>query len=229
MSLNILIVEDELLIAEMLSEMLQEIAHHVVGIAKNYADAISFLSHHFEKIDLVLLDINLSEDKDGLDLGKEIKTKYGLPIIFITSYSDAQIIKKAVSLLPESYIVKPFRKSDLVSSLELARLRILQQPQVLCIKEGNDLIKLTIDRILYIQSDKNYLEVYTLDDRHVIRNSMEKFLEELSSPEIVRVHRSYSVNIEHVKQVSVNAISVGDVLIPLSRKYKVAFKEKMLS
>ena len=80
-SLNILIVEDELLIAEMLKEMLLDLNYNVVAIAKTYDLALFFLEKHKE-INFAFLDINLSESKNGFDVAKQINEVYQMPFVF---------------------------------------------------------------------------------------------------------------------------------------------------
>ena len=111
-NLNILIVEDELLIAEMLKEMLLELDCNVIYVAKNYDQALEVLKNP-NTINLAILDINLSETKSGFDVAKLINQEYKLPFIFLTSYSDKNTVKEAISLKPESYLIKPFTKTDL--------------------------------------------------------------------------------------------------------------------
>ena len=229
MSLKILIVEDELLIAEMLAEMLKELSYEVVAIAKNYKEALSILNDPEKRIDLALLDINLSSEKDGLDLGLEINENKKIPIIYITSYSDPSIVKKAAILLPESYLVKPFTKTDLLTSIEIVKAKIGNQASPLCIKDGNKYVNLSTKDIFYIKSDKNYLEIFLKDSRYVIRNSMEKLLEEINSKSFVRIHRSYAINIDHVSEVVGDLVKIGENELPLSRKFKSDFKEFLIN
>lgn len=115
---KILIVEDELIIAEDLREILLELGYKVTGIAKDIKEAKEILIR--EVPDIALLDIRLRAGDNGVDLARFIRNNYILPIIFITSYSDKDTLDQAKEVKPDGYLVKPFEKGDLFSSIEIA-------------------------------------------------------------------------------------------------------------
>lgn len=115
---KILIVEDELIIAEDLREILLELGYKVTGIAKDIKEAKEILKR--EVPDIALLDIRLRAGDNGVDLARFIRNNYILPIIFITSYSDKDTLDQAKEVKPDGYLVKPFEKGDLFSSIEIA-------------------------------------------------------------------------------------------------------------
>ncbi|MBL1279881.1 MAG: response regulator transcription factor [Fluviicola sp.] len=226
---KILIIEDDLLIAEMLKEMLLELNYSVVGICKNYQEAIAGLQN-IKKIDLVFIDINISSKKTGIDIGYLLKDEYHLPFIYLTSYSDPITIKEAVNSLPQSYLLKPFSKSDLFSAVELVKVNNKRSMiNSIVVKDGGNNVKIMANDILYIKSDKNYLEIVTKEKRVVTRCSLESIIEELNDQTIARVHRSYAVNVNSIQTLSQLELIVNDTMIPLSRKYKdeiyAAFKK----
>ena len=115
---KVLIVEDELIVAEDLKEILLELGYRVTGIAKDIEEAKDIL---IKKVtDIVLLDIRLRDGDNGIDLARFIRKNYKLPIIFITSYSDKDTIKQAKQVKPDGYLVKPIEKGDIYSSIEIA-------------------------------------------------------------------------------------------------------------
>lgn len=218
---NILIVEDELMIAEMSKEMLLELGYNVIGIAKNYAQAKTYLSNS-TKIDLVILDINLSQEKDGIDLAKEIEKKHEFPFIYLTSYSDPRTIKNASSTTPSAYLLKPYTKEDLFTTVEIirARARVKGLNLSIVIKEGHLNIRVKVEDIIYIKSDNNYLEIFTTDKRHILRSSLESFLLDLNNEILVRTHRSYAININKITAVNGQNIFINDTKYPLSRTHR---------
>ena len=113
---QIVIVEDELIIAEDVSNMLTRKGYEVMGIAMDYDEAIAILK--VNKPDLILLDINLNSKKDGIDLANTINEFYGIPFIFTTSYSDSATLERAKKSNPINYLVKPF-KARIVASYPL--------------------------------------------------------------------------------------------------------------
>jgi len=217
--LNILIIEDELLIAEMLKEMLLELNQNIVAVAKNYDTALSLLEKH-KDINFAILDINLSETKTGIDLAKKINDVYKIPFIFITSYSNKETIKEAVALKPESYLIKPFSKIDLFVTLEMIYARQAIDDKSIVIKDGHLTVKIKHQDIFWIKSDNIYLEVKTDDKTYLVRNSLDKFTEELNDSHFIRIHRSFTVNMKHIKAVNGQYIIIKNEKIPLSRNYR---------
>ena len=119
MSLNkILIVEDERITAEDLKNTLQNMGYEVTGIASS-AETF-YKSLHANMPDLVLMDIYLKGRKDGIELATEIKEKYQLPVIYLTAYSDSNILERAKITEPFGFIMKPFQERELHSNIEMA-------------------------------------------------------------------------------------------------------------
>ncbi len=115
---KILIVEDEPIIAMHLSELVKEAGYLVAGVTYNGVDALDKMAA--QRPDLVLLDIALDANYSGLDVAKIINQKYDLPFIFITSFSDQNTLNKVKKLRPTGFIVKPFKKKDVIVNIELA-------------------------------------------------------------------------------------------------------------
>jgi len=122
MSKKILIVEDDPIISEDLAMILQQGDYEVVGQAYDGTSAMDMIKHR--KPNVVLLDISLGTPISGLDIAAFINEKYQLPFIFITSFSDKDTLEKAKNLLPQGYIVKPFKKKDILTTLEIVTHRV---------------------------------------------------------------------------------------------------------
>lgn len=217
-SFNVLIVEDELLIAEMIKEMLEELGYSVAGVAKSYKEAVSKLAD-IKKIDLVMLDINLEEEKTGIDVGQYINLHFNIPFIYLTSYTDKKTVTQAAYTSPQAYISKPFTGVDLYTTIEIIKARQDLDHHIL-IQEGHKKIKLGIKDVLYLKSDNNYVEAITSGKKYVIRNTLANFLSELNDSNFLRVHRSYAVNMLNVKAIQGQYIFVEDHKCPISRNYK---------
>jgi two-component system, LytTR family, response regulator LytT len=223
--LNILIVEDELLIAEMLKEMLLELSYNVVAIAKNFESSLTLLKKHSE-INFAILDINLSETKTGLDIAKTIREEYNIPFVFLTSYSNKDVIKEAVTLKPEAYLIKPFTKTDLFVTLELITNKLPQTNKSIIIKDGHLNVKLFHKDILWLKSENIYLEIYTTDAKYVVRTSLDRFLEDLDNIQFIRIHRSYAINLNQIKAINGQYVLIGTEKIPMSRNLRDELMEK---
>ena len=115
---RILIVEDEAVVAENLEMAIVDGGYAVVGRADSADDAVNAAIKL--KPDLILMDIVLSGKKNGIDASYEIKEKLDIPVIFLTAYSDLELVDRAKSTEPYAYIVKPFQEGQLFASIEMA-------------------------------------------------------------------------------------------------------------
>ncbi|WP_332912932.1 response regulator [Algoriphagus boritolerans] len=116
--LKILIVEDELVIAEDLRETLEELGYEVCGIAISSREALALIEE--KSPDLALLDIQIKGGKDGIELAAEINENYHLPFLMLTSHADIQTINRAKEVNPYGYLVKPFNEKEILAGIELA-------------------------------------------------------------------------------------------------------------
>jgi len=115
---NIIIVEDEVLIADEIQMILELLGHKVLANIRNGDRALDAFANHAP--DLVLLDITIQGHFNGIDLAKVIRKKYKFPFIFLTSHSDLATLNAVKETFPYGYIVKPFTKNDLLTNIELA-------------------------------------------------------------------------------------------------------------
>jgi len=118
---RVLIVEDEPLIAEDISDFLGEIDFICAGIAYDSETALDMMVNRHP--DIALLDINIEGSMDGIQVAEVINKKYNIPFVYLTSHSDKATLDKAKQTLPYGYIVKPFNEKDLLSTLEMALFR----------------------------------------------------------------------------------------------------------
>ncbi len=121
MQIKVLIVEDEPLIASDIEFTLNEAGYNVIGISHSCLKAMDMVNNR--KPDIVLLDISIKGEKNGIDIGENLKKNYNIPFIYITSYADKTTLELAKATLPYGYIVKPFKDRDIISSIEMAMFR----------------------------------------------------------------------------------------------------------
>jgi len=115
---RILVVEDEHIVAMGIKKMLKNLGYIVTGVASSGEDAISKAESTFP--DVVLMDIMLKGDMDGVEAAKEIRERFDVPVVYLTAYSDNKILERAKRTEPFGYIIKPFDEKDLYSSIEVA-------------------------------------------------------------------------------------------------------------
>ena len=238
--IKILIIEDELIIAESMKEMLQELEYDVIGTACDTDEVNEVLAK--ELPDIVLIDIQLRNGDDGIELAKSVKDKYKLPIIFITSHSDKQTVEKAKEAQPEGYIVKPFEKSDLYTSIEIAMSNFLRSKsthpekeednyyfkEYLFVKKKYQFEKVKIQNIQWIKSDGNYLELHCLNKiNYVIRSTFDEFFQIIPPKIFIKVHKSYAINFDYIDSVRQNELIIDKEIIPIGKTYKENIRNKL--
>ncbi len=227
--LKIAIVEDEPLIAENIYRSLVALNYAPLPPVSNYTSAIELINT--ERPDLVLLDIRLSGSKDGVDLAAEIKSRFGVPFIYLTSDSDPITIGRAKKTYPAGYILKPFTKSDLYSVIEIAiekdnfaKEKLAERkPELsdcIMIKHNRAMVKVPFEDILYIQSQHVYVQVNTIGGRSfLVRSAFQEYLTRFPSF-IMRTHRSFAVNVHYIDAVFADYLLVKNIKVPLSSAFQ---------
>lgn len=122
-SKRLLIVEDERIVAMDLRKRLEKMGHTVVGNVANGNDAIKLATEHLP--DLVLMDIRIEGDKDGIDTAAIIRNTLHIPHIFLTAHSDQGTIDRAKQTDPDGYILKPFTDRDIALNIQIANQRAI--------------------------------------------------------------------------------------------------------
>jgi len=236
--INIYIVEDEPLIAEDIAANVEDLGYHVSGIADNALDAIADLAA--TPPDIVLLDINLEGDIDGVALAWRISEKLKIPFIFITSHADKATIERVKATNPAGFIVKPFDERDLRSNIEIALFRYANAISAAMPFEKNDhsadeefvisdsifvkdkgrLVKVPFATILYAEAYDNYTNLFTDTKKYLVGTTLKSVEEKLNSPEFLRVHRSFLINVNKVSSLEEGYVHVEQNAIPVGKTHK---------
>lgn len=118
LTLNILIVEDDAVSALLLQRALEKNAHEIVGIADTGEKALELLEENL--VDMVMMDINLAGELDGIKTTEIINEKYDIPVVYLSASSDTDTLNKVVGTNPSGYVIKPFNIRELNMVIELA-------------------------------------------------------------------------------------------------------------
>ena len=237
------VVEDELIIADNIIECLEELGYETVGPSISYTAALEMISKN--KPDILLLDIILAGNKDGIDLAWKIKEEFNIPFIFLTSNADKHTIDRAKLVNPPAYLVKPFSKDELFSAIEIAFYNFVEKPQldkpeptikidtsnfllddVLFIKDKNNYVKVSFEEILFIENDHVYLKIVTDSQEYIVRSNMLEYLSKLPAF-FYRIHRSYAINTKHLKSIDTSTITISGYTLPISKSYREELLEKL--
>ncbi|WP_419678257.1 response regulator [Aliarcobacter lanthieri] len=152
---KILIVEDESIVAFEIKKMLDKLNFEITDIASDYESAIN--SAITNKPDLILVDISLGKNKDGIDLVKKIQTFYDdIPIIYLTGFCEEDIINRAIRTKPVSYLIKPFKMEELKLNIILGLHKNIKKIQNFANKDiiflGEDYWFCRKENLLYFKS-----------------------------------------------------------------------------
>ena len=121
MKLKILIIEDENIVALDIKRIMLSLGHGVLKIVKTAQDAFN-IADELEP-DLVISDINLQGDMDGIECCRILQNRYDIPVIFITAYKDIETLKRVSNINFTGYLVKPFREDELVVKVNLTIIK----------------------------------------------------------------------------------------------------------
>ena len=222
--MNIAICEDEAVQAELLNIQIKNWANeNNINISiDNFENAESFLFKwsDYDKYDIILLDIKLGK-MSGIELSNRIREKSKtVDIVFTTGFFKYALYGYKVGAL--QYLMKPINKSDLHFCLDKSLERINNEIDKIVIETTKKNIKLDYNEIYYCIMFSPYLDIHTKSDKISLRKKISEIEEVLPSKYFVRCHRSYIVNVKHIKSITKNNVLLENgVSVPISRgKYK---------
>ncbi|MES2800798.1 MAG: response regulator transcription factor [Bacteroidota bacterium] len=216
--MKILIVEDDLFIAEHLKEIILELEIDQVEHAASGARALEMCDKN--SYDLALLDINMESAEAGIGLAKVLKEVHYIPFIFITAQSDKRIVDKAIELQPEAFLVKPFVGVSVLAAINIARQSI--EKNNLVIRDNYKDVIIPKKSIIYGKTSDNYIEIFSAKRKWVIRSTLGNLLNLIDSQDFIQVHRSYFVNTNFVDSAGTSKLSLnsGSLFVPVSKAYE---------
>lgn len=239
-AVKILVVEDEMIIGAKISMQLTHLGYEVTGIVPRGEEALLCIEKN--KPDIVLLDIRLKGEMDGIETAIRIQQVASIPVIFLTANADEATFNKAKTAKPYAFISKPYKQLDLQRAIELTIQRMAndngeaqppantetEQPYLLndriFVRNKERMIKIIVDDILYMEADRNYSRIFTRNKEYLLATTLKTIEEKLAMPSFLRIHRSYIVNLAHIDEVADGYIIIAQKSIPLS----AGLKEQLL-
>ncbi|MEX0884451.1 MAG: response regulator [Cyclobacteriaceae bacterium] len=240
---RILIVKDDINISENIEEILQLLGYVNIDIANSANQAIKVVKKY--RPDMVFMDIKLKGDKDGIELGEIIQQMVDAPIVYVTSYSDPDIIERAKRTHPAGFIVKPFNSNDIHAMVEIVlynqrtrpsftegSTKVPESPYLVVdavyIKADNSFERVDYRDIYYVEANGNMVTLFTKGRNFTIRKSMKDMEEKLPSNLFLRVQKSYIVQLDQIENFNTKEINLktGDV-VQVGRQYYNSFLAKL--
>lgn len=232
-----IIIDDEPLAVDLLKDFVGKIESlELVSTFNNAIDAIAMINQ--SNIDLIFLDIEMPHFS-GIDFLNAIEKK---PlVIFTTAYSNYAV--EGFNLGAVDYLLKPIPFHRFLKSVLRAQ-QIFQpsvQPQTngpvvgleveqdfMFVRAEYENVKLNFADILFIEGLKDYVKIYTTDTKYTLTLiSLLKLENLLATKGFARIHRSYIINIKHVKSIQKNKVLIAEKRLPISESYKNAFFGKI--
>jgi len=237
--MNVLIVEDEAITALDLSEGLQQWGYAIAGVADNARTAK--ILYEEKEADIVLMDIRLKGEKDGVDTVMELMKIRKSPVIYLTAFTDAATVERVKNTYPAAFLTKPYNVDNVRIAIELAlhnfaagkapdqpvrqtdREPLLRLNDSLFVKMNYRFVKLPLSSLCYIETDNNHVHLVTSEKKYVVRLSLNQVLDSIQWEKLIRIHRSFAVNIDAVSSFTEQEVTVNKDILPVGRQYKDAF------
>jgi DNA-binding LytR/AlgR family response regulator len=227
MSLKVLIIEDEIDLAENISEYLIQHGYDVIGIIPTAEDVPDFIAKN--DVDLFLIDIMLKGNVKGIDIAAVIRERFPkCGILFTTALSGKGVLDKISDTLYDGYLLKPFSLKSLESTLYLISKKLEkpdetgkagQKRNLLPIRDKGKIILLDENDIYYVKAEGLYLRIFTDNKIFLIRELLKTFLPKLNPEKFLRIHKSYVVNLSKVKDLNSKECNVMSQVIPIRRGF----------
>ncbi len=230
---KVLIVEDEMIIGANISLQLSKLGYEVNGIVSRGEEALIHIKHN--KSDIVLMDIQLKGDMDGIETAQRMQAEHDIPIIYLTANTDDKNFNRAKTTNPYAFISKPFKKLDLQHAIELTTDRIMNEqngyletpcssPFVLkdsiFVRRNDTMIKILIKNIYYFEADRNYCKMYSKNRECLLVMTLKEISNKLPQEHFLRIHRSFIVNLSHVDEVAGSHVVISRKAIPMSKSLR---------
>lgn len=226
---KILIVEDEVFIAETIKGHLMKLGFQFIKMAHTKEDALGMIHNWLP--DAVLLDIRMEERDDGLEIGKIISKEYSIPFMYVTAHSDMEMTQKIIQTKPNGYITKPIRINELMVNLRILVDVVVKNNELR--KTGsvkNETLPVLAQNIIYIQACGNYWEIISYKKKYLLRVTFDELMDSLPDNMFLRIHRSFLVNVSSIVDYSSTEVKLlNREILPVSRGYSKDVKNRLSS
>ena len=232
MRLKSIIIDDEPLAVSILKKYTKEIKEiELLATFNNAVEAASFVQDH--PLDLIFLDINMPV-LDGLSFLKSLDIK---PMVIMTTAHENHALE-SFELQAIDYLVKPIPFPRFLKSVQ--RVIQLKKPQdsleqnnsetksIFVKVDKKKLQKIELDKIVLIESLKDYIRIKTDLGKYIIHKTLSSFTEELPSDKFIRIHRSFTVAIDRIDSVEGNSLEIQGERFTIGRSYINEVKSRIL-
>jgi two-component system, LytTR family, response regulator len=228
-AITCLIVEDEPLAMELMEDYIRKLPIlHLKGKCYDALEAMEWLKH--QKADVIFLDINMPA-LSGLEMAALIPKDQR--IIFTTAYAEHALDSFAFHVI--DYLLKPVSFKRFLQAIQKLQLQLQpagnievpeKEPELLFIKSGRTVINIRFSDILFIEAHKEYLQIHTKDQKHLVYKRMKDMAASLPAS-FIRIHNSYIINLQHLQKTNAQSVQIDDKEFPVSSSYKEALQMRL--
>ncbi len=236
--MKVLVAEDDVLVSAKMCSALANKNYTVIGPARKGAQAIELCQTN--QPDIAILDWDLADNVNGLEVAQVLKSKLNIPIIFVTGRLEEHVRQLAIQQNAFAFINKPFNDRNLMNAIDLAvssfaTKEVEEEPipstnqqaymmnDKIFVKKNGAYIKLPINEILFIEATGNYATLHTNDGQLMASARLSALLEQINNKALLRVHRSFAVNMNNLEKFDDAFVHFPSKSIPLSKTYKADF------
>ena len=224
MKIKCVIIDDEPLAIKVVENHLKEFQNfEVIETFNNPIEALPLLEKG--AVDVLFLDINMPK-MNGLDFANTLNSK--MNIVITSAYREYAVESYDLNVL--DYLVKPIPFNRFLKTINKITQQVYLQKGIqkeedssnesfIFLKVDKKLVKIKFKDILYIESLKDYIKVFTTLGNYLVHKSLTSITEELPDTNFIRIHRSYTIAIDKVKSLEGNLLEIGIARIPIGRKY----------
>lgn len=246
-ALNILIVEDEFLVAADIEESLLSLGYKVQNCVATGPGAIAEVEKNLP--DIILMDIVLKGEMNGIEAAKIINQKHNVPIIYLTANADIGTVEQAKISLPYGYIIKPFTEKELQTNIEIARFKFendikskiesdqfnkffqfgKQDNEQIIVDSVDGLEKIHIPDVYYLEQDGNQCIIHMFQDKVVVNKPLTDLESRFPSDSFIRVSKDHLVNIKKIFMAKFPEIIIADKMsvITVEETYREHLESKI--
>lgn len=232
--MDCVLLEDEALALKVIKDYVKKTPFlHLLNSFRNPLDALPFVMQH--QPTLIIIDINMP-DLSGMEFLDQLL--YRPYVIFVTAYSDFAI--QSFEHKTVDYLLKPVRFERFLKAANKTRelaISVSTEDNVpapkrsnenfFFLKSGNVTHRIPYSTLKYIESDRNYVYYHKAQQKIVVKQTLLEVEKQLPADSFMRIHKSFIINLNHVKSVNYNGVQLEDELIPIGRTYRKALQLKL--
>lgn len=235
MTVRILAIEDDLLHAEALKLEIEALDHILIDVVDNAEDFRRLIKATVP--DLLIIDIDLGEEVDGVALAQEVTKNDDIPFLFLTAQEETKDVQRATEVSPNAYLTKPVNRASLQAAINLAIQKIdFKKPQfkpesqLFLLKDDEGLKPVDLDELVYVEANNKSCILQLKNEKRETTMKLSALSERLPADDFMQIHRSFIIRVDKIEMVdpAYLYLTVRKVKIPIGRKYKEALMQKLL-